>query len=91
MMTDYEYVFAMALQSKLKPIIKGRIYVTVVPEDDLVVKIYYGDEEPCRLYIRNITDKILWGWSANDAVRVVIANYKQFLFERSIEKYFYND
>ena len=39
MMKEYEYLFAMSLQQKLKHRIVGRIYVTVDPYDELIVKI----------------------------------------------------
>ena len=91
MMMEHEYIFATVLQKKLKPVIKGKIYVAIIPGDELVVKIQLDDEEPFRLFIPNVTQKILYGWSTDDAVRAVVSNYKKYLFEKIQERYFYND
>ena len=38
-MTDYEYLFSMNLQAKLKEKIQGAIYVKVNENDSLVIKL----------------------------------------------------
>lgn len=43
-MTDYEYLFSMNLQAKLKEKIQGAIYVKVNENDSLVIKITRRDE-----------------------------------------------
>lgn len=42
-MLDYEYLFSTALSSKLKERIQGRIYVEVIWDDVLIVKIKRQD------------------------------------------------
>lgn len=44
-MTDYEYLFSMNLQAKLKEKIQGAIYVKVNENDSLVIKITRRDEK----------------------------------------------
>ena len=86
MMPDYGYVFAINLQRNLKNRIKGKIYVTVLNEDVLMVKVE-NDGVDIRVYIEDFADRIQHGWSSDYAVYEVLREYRKAI----MDKYFYND
>ena len=57
-MTDYEYLFSMNLQAKLKEKIQGAIYVKVNENDSLVIKITRRDENNFDMSFTDFSDKL---------------------------------
>lgn len=49
-MTDYEYLFALTVQKKLKCRIKGKIFVVVGYGDELIIKITNEDDQIFEVY-----------------------------------------
>lgn len=89
MMTEYEYIFAISLQQKLKRRIKGNIYVTVIRDDKLYVKIKKDSDFIFETTIDRFTDKLQNGFTSDYAAYDILKQYKQFVYERIEEEYFY--
>lgn len=88
-MVEYEKLFSQAVQKKLKSIIKGRIFVCVTLRDELLVKIYQDDKVSFQTFIPHITT-ILWDGVGSDfIVRKVVAEYKQYMYKKIEQQYFY--
>lgn len=66
-MTDYEYLFSMNLQAKLKEKIQGAIYVKVNENDSLVIKITRRDENNFDMSFTDFSNKFLNGFSTDYA------------------------
>lgn len=84
MMKEYEYLFAMSLQQKLKHRIVGRIYVTVDPYDELIVKIK-NDEVEFKAYVTNFSEKFYNGLTTDYEAYEITRQYRSFINK----KYFY--
>lgn len=84
-MADYEYEFVTLLQRKLKDKIIGRIYVAVIENDTLLIKIERIEGMVDRIFIGNFSDRIRNGWTTDYAVYEVMKEYKQIINRR----YFY--
>lgn len=66
-MTDYEYLFSMNLQAKLKEKIQGAIFVKVNENDSLVIKITRRDENNFDMSFTDFSNKFLNGFSTDYA------------------------
>ena len=80
-MKDYEYLFAMAVQQKLKKQIIGKIFVKVNCDDELITEIKNGDTE-LRSVITNFSDKIINGYPSDYAVYEIVNEYKKFILRK---------
>ena len=80
-MKDYEYLFAMAVQQKLKKQIIGKIFVKVNCDDELIIEIKNGDTE-FRSVITNFSDKIINGYPSDYAVYEIVNEYKKFILRK---------
>lgn len=81
-MLDYEYIFATELHKKLKPRIKGKIYVCITKYNELSVKINNLDLPYEYLSENRFSDMILNGYSTDDAMWEVMQDYQQFVHEK---------
>ena len=85
-MTDYEYLFSMNLQAKLKEKIQGAIYVKVnvkVNENDsLVIKITRRDENNFDMSFTDFSNKFLNGFSTDYAAYEVTKKYQKFVMKQ---------
>ena len=89
-MVDYEQLFAMELQKRLKNQIVGRIYVEVNRHDQLFVKIVRDDDmDKFELHLDNFSERMLNGWSTAYASYEVIQKYREFIMDIMEKKYFY--
>ena len=89
-MVDYEQLFAMELQKRLKNQIVGRIYVEVNRHDQLFVKIVRDDDvDKFELHLDNFSERMLNGWSTAYASYEVIQKYREFVMDIMEKKYFY--
>ena len=75
-MTDYEYLFSMNLQAKLKEKIQGAIYVKVNENDSLVIKITRRDENNFDMSFTDFSNKFLNGFSTDYAAYEVQKNIR---------------
>lgn len=81
-MLDYEYIFATELHKKLKPRIKGKIYVCITKYNELSVKINNLNLEYEYLSENKFSDMVLNGYSTEDAMWEVMQDYQQFVYEK---------
>ena len=81
-MLDYEYIFATELHKKLKPRIKGKIYVCITKYNELSVKINNLNLEYEYLSENKFSDMVLNGYSTDDAMWEVMQDYQQFVYEK---------
>lgn len=90
-MTDYEYLFALTVQKKLKYRIKGKIFVVVGYGDELIIKITNEDNQTFETSISDFTNKFLNDLTTNFVVYTVMREYKKFIFDELEKKYFFQD
>lgn len=88
---EYEQLFSMAVQQKLKKRIIAKIFVKVTWNDELLVIIEREDELKFKLSIGNITEKIVNGLTSDYMAYQIFKQYREFLIERMENKYFYQD
>ena len=81
-MLNYEYIFATELHKKLKPRIKGKIYVCITKYNELSVKINNLNLEYEYLSENKFSDMVLNGYSTDDAMWEVMQDYQQFVYEK---------
>ena len=81
-MLNYEYIFATELYKKLKPRIKGEIYVCITKYNELSVKINNLNLEYEYLSENKFSDMVLNGYSTDDAMWEVMQDYQQFVYEK---------
>lgn len=74
-MTDYEYIYSMAVQKALKPRIIGSIFCVIIENDGK--KFEYSIDE--------ITEKIRTGYPVDSVVKYCYDMYKVFI----LSNYFY--
>lgn len=83
-MADYEYLFSVALHTKLKSKIKGKVWVKVF-KNTLVVRINHMDDVNYEYILNNFSDRVLNGLGSDYIVYEVLQDYKQFV----MSQYFY--
>lgn len=87
MMPEFQYLFCIELQKKLREKIVGNIYVKVNPNDDLVVDIRLEYENIDYRWKRvDISNNILRGYNSDDAVWEIYKSYKAY-----INKHFFKE
>jgi hypothetical protein len=75
--TDYEYLFSMNLQAKLKEKIQGAIYVKVNENDSLVIKVTRRDGNNFDVSFTDFANRMLNGLTTDYAAYEVIQKYKK--------------
>lgn len=81
-MAGYEYDFAILLQQKLKTKIYGGIYVTVLEDDELLVKVVRDGVVDFKWSIRDFAKRICNGWTTDYAAYEIVEAYKRCLMKR---------
>lgn len=74
--TDYEYLFSMNLQAKLKEKIQGAIYVKVNENDSLVIKVTRRDGNNFDVSFTDFANRMLNGLTTDYEV---VQKYKKFV------------
>ena len=75
-MRDYEYELSLALQKKLKKVIKGRIFVNVFG-DTLVVQIKNPHDYEWKYEMERFSNNMITGaFSTDEVAKEVITEYK---------------
>ena len=81
--TDYEYLFSMNLQAKLKEKIQGAIYiyiyVKVNENDSLVIKVTRHDGNNFDMSFTDFANRMLNGLTTDYAAYEVVQKYKKFV------------
>lgn len=78
-MTQYGYHFSMALYTKLKERIYGHIYVKHTYEDQLYIQITRRDGLNFEVYIENLSEKMLNGYTTDYAVYEIVEKLKKYV------------
>jgi hypothetical protein len=82
-MTDYGYLFATSLHTKLKEKITGKIFVIATKEEDaLFVKIESYGDITYKYYLDNFSDRILNGLSSDYVAYEVVKDFKGFILSK---------
>lgn len=80
--TDYEYLFSMNLQAKLKERLQGAIFVKVDMDDNLIVKITRHDGNNFEVHISNFSERMLNGLTTEYAAYDIRKKYRDFVMEQ---------
>ena len=90
-MRDYEYELSLALQKKLKKVIKGRIFVNVF-RDTLIVQIKNPRDYEWEYKMERFSNNMITGaFSTDEVVKEVITEYKYDLVSNLFEEVLYLD
>ena len=90
-MRDYEYELSLALQKKLKKVIKGRIFVNVF-RDTLVVQIKNPRDYEWEYKMERFSNNMITGaFSTDEVAKKVITTYKRDLVSNLFTEVFYLD
>lgn len=80
--TDYEYLFSMNLQERLKERIQGAVFVKVDMDDNLIVKITRRDKNNFEMSLSNFSDRMLNGLTTEYAAYDIRKKYRDFVMEQ---------
>lgn len=80
--TDYEYLFSMNLQTKLKERIQGAIFVKVNGNDSLVVKIARRDNNNFEMSFTDFSGRMINGFTTDYAAYEVTKKYREFVMKQ---------
>lgn len=80
--TDYEYLFSMNLQAKLKEKIQGAIYVKVNENDSLVIKVTRRDGNNFDMSFIDFANRMLNGLTTVYAAYEVTKKYREFVMKQ---------
>ena len=90
-MRDYEYELSLALQKKLKKVIKGRIFVNVF-RDTLTVQIKNPQDYEWEYILERFSDNMLTGaFNTDEVARAIIMMYKRNLVLKLFNETLYLD
>ena len=89
-MRDYEYELSLALQKKLKKVIKGRIFVNVF-HDTLIVQIKNPHDYEWEYRLERFSNNMITGFSTDEVAKAVITTYKHDLVTILFKEVFYLD
>ena len=90
-MRDYEYELSLALQKKLKKVIKGRIFVNVF-HDTLIVQIKNPHDYEWEYKMERFSNNMITGaFSTDEVVKEVITEYKHDLVSNLFGEILYLD
>lgn len=80
MMLEYEYLFSIELQRKLREKIVGNIFVKVVPDNKLVVSIRLEYENINFVWTKeDFSTSIIHGYCTEYACYEILSSYKRFI------------
>ena len=92
MMTEYERLFAMNLQQKLKKRIVGNIYVKITRNDEILVIIEKEEDGiEYKIFSGNFAERMKNGLSTDYAAYEILQQYRSYIQGIMEERYFYND
>ena len=80
-MMDYEYMFAMTLQQKMRERVIGKIFCAV-RDDILYVKIESRGNLTFEIEFDNFSERFLNGFSTDYAMYEVLRKYERFIRNR---------
>lgn len=80
--TDYEYLFSMNLQTKLKERIQGGIFVKVDKDDTLIIEITRRDRNNFEMSFTDFSNRMLNGFSTDYAAYEVVKKYQKFVMKQ---------
>ena len=90
-MRDYEYELSLALQKKLKKVIKGRIFVNVF-HDTLIVQIKNPHDYEWEYKMERFSNNTSTGaFSTDEVAKEVVMEYKHDLVSNLFGEVFYLD
>ena len=90
-MRDYEYELSLALQKKLKKVIKGRIFVNVF-HDTLIVQIKNPRDYEWEYKMERFSNNMITGaFSTDEVAKEVITEYKHDLVSNLFGEILYLD
>ena len=90
-MRDYEYELSLALQKKLKKVIKGRIFVNVF-RDTLVVQMKNPRDYEWEYRLEKFSENMIAGvFSTDEVAKEVITEYKHDLVSNLFGEILYLD
>ena len=90
-MRDYEYELSLALQKKLKKVIKGRIFVNVF-HDTLIVQIKNPRDYEWEYKMKRFSNNMITGaFSTDEVAKEVITEYKHDLVVKLFDEVLYLD
>ena len=90
-MKDYEYELSLALQKKLKKVIKGRIFVNVF-HDTLIVQIKNPRDYEWEYKMERFSENMIAGaFSTDEVAKEVITEYKHDLVSNLFGEILYLD
>lgn len=82
-MTDYAYIFSKALHEKLKEKVYAGVFVKGTDDDKLEITIARKSEDLVfTMYIDNLGQKMLYGYSTEYAAYEILEKYKRFIHNR---------
>lgn len=91
MMTEYESLFALNLQQKLKMQIIGKIYVKITKNDEILVKIENENEGiEFKTFSGNFAERMRNGLSSDYAAYEILQQYRSYIQGIMEERFFYN-
>ena len=91
LMRDYEYELSLALQKKLKKVIKGRIFVNVF-HDTLIVQIKNPHDYEWEYKMERFSNNMITGaFSTDEVAKEVIMAYKSDIVSNLFEEVLYLD
>lgn len=78
-MRDYEYLFSIALQDKLKESIKGRVFCKV-ENDYLYISVQTKELDRYEYKVYDFAEKLIYGRLVVDEIAAnVVKNYKRYV------------
>lgn len=90
-MRDYEYELSLALQKKLKKVIKGRIFVNVF-HDTLIVQIKNPRNYEWEYRLEEFSNNMITGaFSTDEVAKEVITTYKRDMISKLFTEILYLD
>lgn len=90
-MKDYEYELSLALQKKLKKVIKGRIFVNVF-HDTLIVQIKNPRNYEWEYRLEEFSNNMITGaFSTDEVAKEVITTYKRNMISKLFTEVLYLD
>ena len=90
-MRDYEYELSLALQKKLKKVIKGRIFVNVF-HDTLIVQIKNPRDYEWEYKMERFSNNMITGaFSTDEVAKEIVTTYKHDLVVKLFEEVLYLD
>lgn len=87
-MEEFRTLFIDLVHEKLKEKIVGRVWVTIDPDDELIIEIKNYDDFTFRASVGNLSTMVCYGVSSDAIVDKVVGKYKAGLFKWIEHLYF---